>query len=141
MGSNITNKYKWRMNQLAFETLTYHAVLMKTSYTYDENDDDNYLQIKTDEMAAQFGYVLGGFELTGVLNSEEPGKSVVTFPGFSAFTVSGGTFGPVQGIAIVEWVPASEALSYLVGYREFANPVFVGDGLIFQIPDLVIPHT
>jgi hypothetical protein len=140
MGSNITNKYKYRMNFLAFGTLVYHAILMKTSYVYDENNDDNYAGIKTDEMAAQFGYPAGGFELTGVQISEETGKSVVTYPGFSAFTVSGGTFGPVQGIAIVEW-SGVEATSYVVGYREFANPVFVGDGLIFQIPDLVIPHT
>jgi hypothetical protein len=129
------------MNFLAFGTLVYHAILMKTSYVYDENNDDNYAGIKTDEMVAQFGYVAGGFQLNGVQISEEPGKSVVTYPGFSAFTVSGGTFGPVQGIAIVEWVVGNEALSYVVGYRQFANPVFVGDGLIFQIPDLVIPHT
>lgn len=140
MGSFVTNKYKYRMDVLSFGTLTYHAILMGSSYNYDENADDNYSQIKAYEMAAVFGYSQGGYELTGVQISEELGKSVTTFPGFSAFTVSGGNFGAVKGVAIVEW-SGVEVTSYVVGFRAFANPVTVGNGLPFVIPDLVLPHT
>lgn len=138
MSQFITNKGMWRINSLYFGNLVFHAVLMKTTYNYDQDDDDNYAQIKTFEMDALSGYPAGGFQLNGVQISEEPGLSKVTFPSFQAFIVNTATFGPVRGIAIVEW-SGVEATSYLVGYRNYLNPVYVGVGLPYFIPDLNIP--
>lgn len=129
-------KYLLATKAIDFANDTFKIILMDSGYTFDEDADEEYSDVSSDELGTGNGYTAGGAALAGVSVTEDDSddRAEVTWNN-ATWTASGGSIGPACGAIIYDDTVANDPI---VGFIDFGADYTQPDGGTMTISSIAV---
>lgn len=139
--STKSNHYKYQKakKQIDLSADTILAILMNTTFTFDQDAHATLADVTGDQIATGNGYTQDNKALTNqVLTEDDANDRAVMTCDDVTWTASGGSIGPFGAVCFIDTTTSDDTV---IGCSDLGADITIPDGFNYDLKNIVIAET